>query len=600
MRSLTSRMLLFNLLLIFFPIVSFLTLDTYEKQLLDSQERAMVQQGRLLASALAGTEEPETLSFRAGEILMVLAARTEARIRVVDHLGRLQADSVPTLDPVGASDPGSYSLRKTTSLISETSRSGGRDTWLYRVTVYPLNGIRKLLLPPDRPLPSAEYYSGRSVLEGPEIAAALGGRYGAATRISEGQRSVTLYSAIPIPDRADGVIGAVLVSQSTYKILSDLYVLRLDVIRIFFLALTAAVVLSFLLSWTITIPVHRLRVQAESLLDHRGKLTGIIARGKGKDEIALLRRSLHGLSVKLEERQNYLDNFLSDTVHEINNPVTGASTSLELARDALAFHDFPREKIPSVERALRFIAAAEEEIHRVRHLTADLREMNFLENRIGEEAVTELDLTGYLTGLIDAYGPGMAERRGITLRGELPDRAVLLSINPDRLTQALVNLLLNAESFSPPGGTVTLALKPGPTRLDLLVIDQGPGIPPGNEDRIFQRFFSDRPAVSLGGRDIPENPPLREAHDDPSFPGPPAPSRPNASSVDGEKILNPGNPSPGLASKDDGPRPLHSGLGLAIVKAIVEGFGGTVALDRNYTAGACFILSWPGSRVSDP
>jgi two-component system sensor histidine kinase ChvG len=533
--------------------------------------------------------------------MMVLAARTEARIRVVDHLGRLQADSVPPLDTVEASDLASYSLRKTTSLISETQRSVGRDTWLYRVTVYPLNVVRKLLLPPDRPLPSAEYYSGRSVLEGPEITAALAGRYGAATRISEGQRSVTLYSAIPIPNRDGGIIGAVLVSQSTFKILSDLYVLRLDVIRIFFLALTAAVVLSFLLSWTITIPVHRLRVQAESLLDHRGKLRGTIAPGKGKDEIALLRRSLHGLSVKLEERQNYLDNFLSDTVHEINNPVTGAATSLELARDALGSPDFPREMIPAVEQALRFIAAAEEEIHRVRHLTADLREMNFLENRIGEEAVTELDLTGYLTGLIDAYAPGMAERRGIILRGVLPDREVFLSINPDRLTQALVNLLLNAESFSPPGGMVTLSLRPGPARVDLLVSDQGPGIPPGNEDRIFQRFFSDRPAASAGGQGPSANNLLQEPHDGTSFPGSSAPSEPDPPPDEGEEIRNPGIPSSaGLVSKDEGPRPVHSGLGLAIVKAIVEGFGGTVALDRNYTAGACFILSWPGSRFSEP
>ena len=584
MRSLTSRMLLFNLLLIFFPIVSFLTLDTYEKQLLDSQERAMVQQGRLLASALAGTEErtgtedPAELAARAGEILTILAARTEARIRVVDDQGRLLADSVPALGRDVPESQDLYSLRKVPSSVSDTRKSPGRDTWLYRVTVYPLNLARKLFLPPDRPLSSAEYYSGRPVFDGPEIAAALAGRYGAATRISEGQRSVTLYSAIPIPGGDGGVIGAVLVSQSTFKILSDLYVLRLDVIRIFFLALIAAVVLSFLLSWTITIPVHRIRLQAESLLDHRGKLKGTIAPARGRNEIALLTQSLHRLSVKLEERQNYLDRFLSDTVHEINNPVTGAATSLELARGALASSGLDPGAVPEVERALSFLAAAEEEIHRVRLLTEDLREMNFLENRITEEDVVDLELTGYLSGLIEAHAPGMAERSGVTLLGELPGQEQRLSVNPDRLTQALVNLLLNAESFSPPGGTVTLALRLTPDSVEISVRDQGPGIPRGNEDRIFQRFFSDRPGKA------PVAPGAQPAIEDPAGPGAQAGS--GAASV---TLADPASPGPDSAVR----RQSHSGLGLAIVKAIVEGFGGTATLDRDYAAGACFRLTWP-------
>ena len=540
MRSLTARMLLFNLLLVFFPIGVFLTLDTYEKQLLNSQERAMVQQGRLLASALAAADpKPEGLAEAAAAVLTVLAGRSEARIRVVDSRGQLAADSAS----LGGSADRFTSTEITPNpveegaFVDETSQEGerpSRENFLYRLAVYPLNLLSRLLMPPLPPPSQVEFYSRRGVMDGPEIAAALSGRYGAATRLSEGQRSVTLYSAIPIAMGED-IRGAVLVSQSTFKILSDLYELRLDVIRIFFLALAAAVILSLLLSMTITIPVHRLRIQAESLLDRRGKLRGTIPSKRGTNEIARLARSLHRFSVKLEERQNYLDSFLTDTVHEINNPITGVVTSLELARETLEEKKGEYSSVPYT-RMDGFLSVAEEEIRRVRHLVTELREMNFVENRLDEEESCEFELGAYLAALTEVHGPVMEGRRGVCLEVCLPREPAAIRLNPERLTQALLNLLLNAESFSPPGETITLTLTSSGEKAMVTVEDRGPGIPPENGELIFHRFFSERPGSS--GRE-------------------------------------------------------HSGLGLAIVKAIIEGYGGSITVENRKSGGARFRILLP-------
>ena len=85
------RLMAFNVLLVFLPITAFLTLDTYEQQLLQALEHALVQQARILSSALSGQDPifPDS----AEKLLEQLRQRHEARLRVVDERGRLVADS---------------------------------------------------------------------------------------------------------------------------------------------------------------------------------------------------------------------------------------------------------------------------------------------------------------------------------------------------------------------------------------------------------------------------------------------------------------------------------------------------------------------------
>ena len=362
MRGLTARLLVFNLLLAVFPVGALFFLGTYEAQLLESQERAMVQQGRLLASALGGGD----LAEEASAVLERLGTRNDSRLRVVDLGGRLLADSArpaeaeaaaaspesPAPAPAAAAEsaesaevgeaekaPADYTGANTRGdsepdavdgtvnaapgarIDSDAPDDSGaprapiqsvslpEEHVIYRIGAWPARAIRRITRFIGRPRVSggdAEYYIGREVLDGPEIRAALEGRYGAATRISQGQISVTLYSAIPIL-RRDAVIGAVLVSRSTLAILNDLYQLRLDITVIFLLSVGAAVLLSILLARTVTVPVGRLRNQAESLLDARGKLQARFKPLAGRDEVADLSRALHQLSSRLQERTDHLE-----------------------------------------------------------------------------------------------------------------------------------------------------------------------------------------------------------------------------------------------------------------------------------------------------
>ncbi len=516
LRGLTARLLVFNLLLAVFPIGAVFFLGTYESQLLDSQERAMVQQGRLLASALAGGD----LAEEAAAILNRLGARTDARLRVLDSSGHLLADSAQSAGSKQSAGP------ETGTEEASTAASSLEENFIYRIGALPARTLRRIngfARPPSAPDVEAEYYSGREILDGPEIEAALNGRYGAATRISTGQKSVTLYSAIPIMVD-DTVAGAVLVSRSTFAILSNLYSLRLDITKIFLISIAAAVVLSILLARTVTVPVGRLRDQAESILDERGKLQDRFRPLSGKDEVAHLSRALYRLSSRLQERTDYMEDFMADLVHELKNPVAGILSAAELAEESEA------------AQTPRFLEIITREGNRIRRLLNDLKEIISVDVRLDKGTKKQADVCGILKTLAAGH-PGSSRRNvRLELISSIPENTVA-DIHPDRLAQAVLNLIDNAVSFSPDNSTVQIALNlTADKRLHIDVADRGPGIAPGDARKIFERWYTDRPA-------------------------------------------------------DESSR--HSGLGLAIVKGIAEGFGGSVRASAREGGGTVFRLELP-------
>ena len=193
----------------------------------------MVQQGRVLAAALS---ERGALTQPVVEpILVRLEQRTTSRLRVLDREGWLLSDT-SRLGP----------LRESPPEIDDLSGSGPRSSWLYRFGSTLVRLSEQIVAEPRPPVSAEEFYSADAPFEGAEIGQALSGEYGAATRITPGgQRSVTLYSALPVLNEGD-VVGVVLVSQSTFHILQDLYEVRLAVFRFLLGAVVLAAVLSLL------------------------------------------------------------------------------------------------------------------------------------------------------------------------------------------------------------------------------------------------------------------------------------------------------------------------------------------------------------------
>jgi two-component system, OmpR family, sensor histidine kinase ChvG len=510
------RLLAFNLLLVFLPLFGFLYLNVYEQSLLRAQERSMVQQARLLAAALSTATTADAQS--AERLIGSLQGRLDARLRVVDSEGSLLADSSrisPPPDDTPAADeyaPG----RKPT-----------REKLLYRVGAWFYRIYARVFEPPAQTLESAEFYGAARRLDGPEIQAALDGKYGSATRVSaSGQRSVTLYSAVPF--RRDGrIAGAVLVSQSTYRILQDLYAERLGLFKVVLLSVAVAALLSFLVAATIARPLRRLRDEAEAILDRRGRLTGGFQGSRRADQIGDLARALQELTRRLDARMKTLETFAADVSHELRNPLTSIRTAAEMAAEV----DDPAER-------RRFRDIVQRDIARVEGLLAGVRDIASIDARLDREAKENVPLDRLLAEIVDSFN--VRERGRVRFRLESRTTSTVRG-STDRISQIFENLLDNAAGFSPDGGEVVVSLERHDSTAVIRVADGGPGIPPQHMERIFDRFFTYRPATS-GSR----------------------------------------------AEADS-----HSGLGLAIAAAIAEGYGGGIKASNLEGGGAMLEVRLP-------
>src|SRR5271157_1731738 len=487
-RTLLSRMwvrvLAFNVLIVFVPIAGLLSLGTYERQLLRSLERSLVQQGRVLAAALE--DSGPQLRENSLQVLRRMRQRHDARLRVVNVGGVLLADSasIAPVDAAGPAEGAAPDLGARSAPADLPMVKTAQETFLYRMASFPIRLWRKYLHPPQPPTESDEYYAGAKVLDGQEIKDALAGQYGAATRVTAGQQSLTLYSAIPIPSQGR-VAGAVLVSQSTFRMLSDLYALRLDICRLFRWSVVTAVVLSLLVSATITVPIRRLRDQAHAILDPRGRLLGGIVASRARDEVGELSRSLGELTARLKHRVGQMESFASDVSHEFKNPLASIRSAAEIANTS-------RE--PEERRAM--LSMVLEDVSRMERLLTGVREISRIDSGADDaEGDAAVDVKEIAVRVVSA-----ARRRsnGNQVTFVVDGEGATAWLPPVRLEQVVENLVDNATGFSPPGGVVRVSVAKDGGFAVLRVRDDGPGIPPEHRERIFDRFFSFRPGEKKG------------------------------------------------------------------------------------------------------
>jgi len=462
------RLFAFNLLLVFVPILGVLYLGTYETQLLRWQERSMVQQGRLVAAALAGTEPP---TVEDAELLLTnLRQRTESRIRILDADALLLADTSrlgPQRDPAAVTD-------------TSSDEREVRERWLYRFGALLVGTYQRFFSRPNPALDLAEFYPSDQKFSGDEVLDALAGRYGAATRVSRGgQRSVNLYSAIPIEFEGQ-VHGAVLVSQSTFRILASLYEIRLNLFKVFLASVSAAILLSVILAATIVRPVNRLRSQAATLLDRHGRLQGEFSGSSRRDEIGDLARALEELSARLHHHLESVESFATDLSHELKNPLASIRNASTLLAQA-----------ESAEDKERFLHLVERDVARMQHLVTQVKDVSAIEAQAEAEEWESVRLDEVLDQLIE--GVRLRTPPEIQLDWSRPTEHATVLATPERLVQVFENLLDNAISFSPTPGVVSITLVPGASRHVVTIVDEGPGVPAGDLSRIFDRFFSVRP-----------------------------------------------------------------------------------------------------------
>ena len=495
--SLSRRIIFLNVTGLLALVIGILYLSQFRAGLIDARVQSLLVQGEIIAGAIAASATVETdtitidperlLDLQAGEsygpseealsglefpinpervapVLRRLVSPTNTRARIYDRDGVLILDSRNLYDvlrfdlPPPTQKPG-YLERAYVAI----------RTWFSRGT-----------LPLYRELGPQ---NGKSY---GEVGNALQGFKSSMVRINE-RGEVIVSVAVPV-QRFRAVRGALMLSTQGADIDNMVGAERLAIFKVFLIASGVMVVLSFLLAGTIAGPVRRLAESAQLVRRRIRSRVEIPDLSHRRDEIGHLSGSLRDMTDALYSRIEAIESFAADVAHELKNPLTSLRSAVETL--PLAKTDNSRG---------RLMAVIQHDVKRLDRLISDISDASRLDAEMQRNDAHPVNLVELLTMVVGVANERHDDGVKVALNFEGGRTAAFTVLGHDsRLGQVIDNLIDNARSFSPAGGTVRVTCRRLKTEVEIVVDDDGPGVPAEAVEKIFERFYTYRPDQDFG------------------------------------------------------------------------------------------------------
>jgi two-component system sensor histidine kinase ChvG len=505
-QRLTARIVLLNLLGLIILVAGILYFNQFRQGLIDARVQSLTTQAQIIAAAISGSatvdtgsividpdsladaseetlienNQPDNLDFpidpeTAGPVLKRLLANTTVRARIIDKDGNLIVDSrflSPRGDVVQTELP---------PLDADGESFGLPELW---------RRVAAALFSYD--YPRQLDYGFDNGKEFPEVAAALNGAKVSLVRLNDRSQIVVLV-AVPV-QRYRAVLGALVLSTTGGEIDDVLRAERQVVLMTFGFVALVAILLSILLASTIALPLRRLSAAAERVrrgINKRVEIPDFSARG---DEIGDLSGAIRDMTNALYSRIAAIEAFAADVSHELKNPLT----SLRSAVETLSY-------AKTDEQRVRLVDIVKHDVKRLDRLITDISDASRLDAELARGEAKALDLSQLLETIVSYSNDTRKDNQAeVELEIAKPpqgmDRARAYTVmgHDSRLGQVVRNLLDNARSFTRPGTKISIRIKRVGPDVEFRVEDCGPGISPDNLERIFERFYTDRPEGSFG------------------------------------------------------------------------------------------------------
>ncbi len=283
----------------------------------------------------------------------------------------------------------------------------------------------------------------------------------------------------------DENVGYILISQNANDVKTAINERKTFVIRTAILIAVVIFIFSLVLNRYFLKPIKNLVNYTENIKDKSKKKIDIKSLIKRNDELGTLSLSLDEMTNELQKRVNTAENFSTDLVHEIRNPLASlksASEILEVTND-----NIEKEKLTKI---------LTHDVERIERLITDYSQMLKDEVAITKESMKILDLKKIADSVVDDFNAIYNTKRGINIDLQFKNSSEKFNIKgiENRIEQVLANLLENSISFSKDNQSIVVRLsqkKDG--KISLSVIDEGIGFKEKNTDKIFKRFYSNRP-----------------------------------------------------------------------------------------------------------
>ena len=469
------RVLLVNLIVAAIPVFGLLYLKQYRESLIQAELEAMATQGRVFALSLGATAVLADQSGR--ERLVPELTRHQIRLLLTETglRGRLYA---PFEEGSGILVIDSYQLAGQQGVIVvDPLTPEVRPDLLDRVLAF-IDGLFEWL-PGTADLPPYEDGATQTAADYPEVLSALfGEQQGAARKARDG--ALMLNMAVPV-QRYRQVLGALLLTKDASAIDRAVAARRVDVLVVFGVALTVTVLLSLYLAGTIARPIRALARAADKVKSGKGKKIPLPDYSRRRDEIGELGQALTSMTDVLWTRVDAIEGFAADVAHEIKNPLTSLRSAVETVA-----------RLEDPARIKQLLAIILDDVNRMDRLITDISDASRLDAELARAEAEPVDLRRLLEALVEVHSMG-AGAGGPRFVLDLAPQDLTVTGLEGRLGQVFRNIIVNAMSFSPPGGTLTLTARRDGDSVVTTIEDEGPGIPPDKAEAIFDRFFSSRP-----------------------------------------------------------------------------------------------------------
>ena len=283
----------------------------------------------------------------------------------------------------------------------------------------------------------------------------------------------------------DENVGYILISQNANDVKTAINERKTFVIRTAILIAVVIFIFSLVLNRYFLKPIKNLVNYTENIKEKSKKKIDIKSLIKRNDELGTLSLSLDEMTNELQKRVNTAENFSTDLVHEIRNPLA----SLKSASELLEVTNSNSEK----EKLTKILT---HDVERIERLITDYSQMLKDEVAITRESMKILDLKKIADSVVDDFNAIYNSKRGINIDLQFKNSGEKFNIKgiENRIEQVLANLLENSISFSKDNQNIVVKLsqkKDG--KISLSVIDEGIGFKEKNTDKIFKRFYSNRP-----------------------------------------------------------------------------------------------------------
>jgi two-component system sensor histidine kinase ChvG len=498
--SLTRRIVVLNLAGLVVLLVGFLTLNQFRQGLIGARVQSLLIQGEIIAGAIAASATVETdsitmdpdrlLQMQAGEsagpaeetqsplefsinpervapLLRRLVTPTGTRARIYDRDGTLTLDS--RLYSRG-------DLRAEAPPIAKSNPSLFEQGWRSVIGLF------------RRDKPRFEQIGPSDASSLPEVQRAQSGQAASSVRVNN--RGETIVSvAVPI-QRLRAVRGVLLLSTQGGDIDAIISSERFALFEVFMIAASVMIVLSLLLAGAIVGPVRRLAEAAERVrrgIKSRQPIPDFTSRS---DEIGHLSGALRDMTTALYNRIDAIESFAADVSHELKNPLT----SLRSAVETLPVARTENSKA-------RLLSIIQHDVRRLDRLISDISDASRLDAELARHEAEPIHMQRLLEAVVAVANERRREHQAeivLSVEPTTRDDAYCVSGHDSRLSQVVNNLVDNARSFSPPGATVRVHLRRDHNEVEITVDDDGPGIPRHALERIFERFYTDRPDHGFG------------------------------------------------------------------------------------------------------